>query len=355
MALDHYFRNLVEGRRRGLLELILLTLLQVLSVPYAAVLRLRALAYRSGLFRTRRLPKPVISVGNITAGGTGKTPIVALIARYYINSGKKVAVLSRGYRGTAEGNTGIVSDGKNILMTPAEAGDEPCMLAEKIPGLMVVVGADRYRAGLHAIEFLDPDIFILDDGFQHLRLHRDLNILVMDHARPLGNGRVLPAGLLREPSLAARRADLIIFTRCSDNADKIHFDGIQACHAFHEIVGFVPLAWIETEKVPDLSTLKGVAFAGIADPDSFFDMLGKCGMDITSKICFPDHCRYGEREIEKIISSVEAVNSDYLVTTEKDSVKLVPYLPRLGRIYSAAMEVRIPDMKSLTDRLEILI
>ncbi len=355
MALDHYFRNLVEGRRRGLLELTLLALLAVLSLPYAAVLRLRAFAYQCGLFRTRRLPRPVISVGNITAGGTGKTPIVALIASYYINRGKNVAVLSRGYKGTSEGKTGIVSDGKSILMTPVAAGDEPCMLAEKIPGLMVVIGADRYRAGLHAIESFDPDLFILDDGFQHLRLHRDLNILVMDHARPLGNGRVLPAGLLREPRSAAGRADLIIFTRCSDEADRIHFDGIKACHAFHEIARFLPLTGSDKEDVPDILMQKGVAFAGIADPDSFFAMLGKSGLNIKAEIKFPDHSRYDEREIDEIISTVKSVNSDYLVTTEKDSVKLGPYLPRLGRIYSSVLEVRIPDMKFLTERLEKLL
>jgi tetraacyldisaccharide 4'-kinase len=355
MSLQHYFRSILEGKRSGLDSLALLPLLAIISIVYGAVMRLRSIAYRTGLFRTRRLPKPVISVGNITAGGTGKTPVVALIARYYIDRGKKVAVLSRGYRGTSEGKTGIVSDGKNILMTPGEAGDEPYMLAEKIPGLMVVVGADRYSAGLHAIEHLDPDIFILDDGFQHLRLHRDLNILIMDHARPLGNGHVLPAGLMREPRSAARRADLIIFTRCGDRADKLHFENIQTFHAFHELAGFTPLAGCGTEVVPDISTLKGVAFAGIADPDSFFAMLEKSGLDIISQIRFPDHCRYGAREIAEIITTTESVNSDYLITTEKDSVKLVPYLPELGRVYSASLEVSIPDMKLLLDRLDKLI
>jgi tetraacyldisaccharide 4'-kinase len=220
---------------------------------------------------------------------------------------------------------------------------------------MVVVGADRYRAGLHALEHLDPDIFILDDGFQHLRLHRDLNILLMDHARPLGNGRVLPAGLLREPPSAAGRADLIMFTRCGIVEDKIHIDGIQTCHAFHELSGFVSIAGRETEPLPDISMLKGVAFAGIADPDSFFALLEKSGLDIRAEISFADHCSYGEKEIAEILEKMSSVKCDYLITTEKDAVKLGPFLPRLGRIYSATLEVRIPDMKILTERLEKLL
>ncbi len=352
MSLQHYFRNILEGKRNGLDAFALTSLLGILSVPYGAVMRLRGLAYRAGLLRTRRLPKSVISVGNITAGGTGKTPVVALIARYYIDRGKKVAVLSRGYAGTSERKPAIVTDGKNIFMTPGDAGDEPCMLAEKIPGLMVVVGADRYRAGLYAMEHLAPDLFILDDGFQHMGLYRDLNILLMDQTRPLGNGRVLPAGLLREPRSATARADLIIFTRCGNGEDKIHFSGVPVCHAFHELAGFIPLQACENDNVPDISVLKGVAFAGIADPDSFFSMLGIAGLDIKAEIRFQDHCGYGASEIDEILKRSESVNGDYLITTEKDSVKLKPGLQKLGRIYAACLDVRIPDMEFLEQMLE---
>ncbi len=355
MSAEHYFRNLVEGKRRGPDALLLSPLLRILSLPYEVILRLRAMAYKTGLFHTRRLPKPVISVGNITVGGTGKTPVVALIAHYFLSRGKRVAVLSRGYGGLSKGKVGIVSDGRNILMTPAEAGDEPFMLAEKIPGLAVAIGADRFEAGLYALGRLNPDIFILDDGFQHLRLHRDVNILLMDKNRPFANGHVLPAGLLREPRAAARRADLIIFTRCGKNEPVDHFPGIPFCKATHELVGVVAQTGGDMEPLSNLSRLRGVAFAGIAETASFFLMLDEAGLNITAKLHFPDHCRYGDKEIAEIVQARKSVRADYLITTEKDMVKLSPYSQELGGIYAAVLEVKIGEMKHLADKLEKLL
>ena len=179
-------------------------------------MRLRALFYEIGIFRVKRLPLPVISVGNITMGGTGKTPTVILIARELMARGKRVAVLTRGYGGSLEGETRIVSDGEKLFLSPAEAGDEPCLLASSLPGLMVVMGSDRYRAGCLALKELSPDCFILDDGFQHQRLGRDLDILLLDGTAPFNNGWTLPAGFLREPISAVSRADLVILTRCTE-------------------------------------------------------------------------------------------------------------------------------------------
>lgn len=355
MTLDHYFRNLVEGKRKRLDASILLFLLKALSVPYAIIMRLRALAYEKGFFRSRDLPKPVVSVGNITVGGTGKTPVVSLIARYFIDRGKRVAVLSRGYGGTFRGKFGIVSDGANILMTPDEAGDEPCMLAAKVPGIIVAVGADRYQAGLHVLANSNPDIFILDDGFQHQRLHRDLNILLLDNNRPFGNGNVFPAGLLREPEDALGRADLIVYTRCAGNRPVGNTKGIPFCGSSHVLAGFVALPGGDMEPLSRLSRLRGVAFAGIAEPSAFFSMLEMEGLNIAARIRFPDHCKYGEDEVSEIVTAREAVNADYVITTEKDSVKLSPYLSRLGGIHAAVLDIRIPDMAILTDKLEKLL
>jgi tetraacyldisaccharide 4'-kinase len=240
-------------------------------------------------------------------------------------------------------------------MSPDEAGDEPYMLAEKNPGLMVVVGCDRYAAGLHALEKLKPDVFILDDGFQHLRLHRDLNILLMDSNRPLGNGRVLPAGLLREPVSAATRADIIIYTRCVDEKKLDYFPGIPYCSAAHAIERIIPASGGEPEPLTSLSALRGVAFAGIAEPDSFFSILENAGLDIRAKIRFPDHCRYGENEIAKIISMSNSVDADYLITTEKDSVKLSDFRKSLGRVYSSVLELKMRDVHCLTEKLEKLL
>ena len=193
-----------KGRRRGVGDRLLVGILAVGAVPYGELLRVRAWAYATGLLPSRRLGRPVISVGNITVGGTGKTPMTALIARYLMGQGKRVAVLSRGYGGTSRGEARIVSDGSKLLLSASEAGDEPYLLAKELPGLMVVIGHDRYEAGRLAERELNPDLFILDDGFQHLRLQRDLNILLLDGRNPFGNGLTLPAGLLREPRSAHR-------------------------------------------------------------------------------------------------------------------------------------------------------
>ena len=239
-TVETYFRELVEGRRRGWFDRILLALLTLLSVPYELLLRLRARAYAAGILPPTVWTRPVISVGNLTVGGTGKTPAVAMLAKYFIARGKRVAVLSRGYGGSIRGEA-IVSDGETLFLSAAEAGDEPYLLASTVPGLMAVVGANRFRAGLLAKERLAPDIFILDDGFQHLRLKRKLDILLLDCSRPFGNGRTLPAGLLREPRTAAERADIIIYTRCSGDEEPDYFPEKPACRAFHHLVGVSPL------------------------------------------------------------------------------------------------------------------
>ena len=163
---EEYFKGLISGTRQGIGDRILLLFLKLASVPYAAIMRMRAVGYRSGILPSRRLPRPVISVGNITMGGTGKTPTVLFLAKILMERGKRVAVLTRGYGGTLEGGTHVVSDGSSPLLSPQEAGDEPCLLASSLPGLIVVMGADRYMAGSLAMDRFSPDIFILDDGFQ---------------------------------------------------------------------------------------------------------------------------------------------------------------------------------------------
>ena len=352
MAVAHYFRDIVEGKRTGPGVLLLRILFLIFSIPYGLILHLRALAYAWGLLRSFRLSKPVISVGNITVGGTGKTPMVALLASYYISKGKRVAVLSRGYGGSLHGETRIVSDGREIFLTPGEAGDEPFMLATRIPGLLVVIGPDRYKAGLFAQERLDPDIFILDDGFQHVRLKRDLNILLLNRSKPFGNGCVLPAGLLREYRSAAKRADLVIYTRCGNKEPDTQIPGIPFCLANHKIAEVIPLGGATPLPLSRLASLCGMAFAGIAEPSHFFAMLEDAGLKISGNIAFADHCRYGEKEIAEIVLQKNLAQAEYLITTEKDAVKLSPYLKGLGDVYVAVLEVEIRDMMNLEHALQ---
>jgi len=354
-TLERYFRDLVEGKRRGGADRLLLLILEILSCPYASLLRLRARAYAAGILSSGCLPRPVISVGNLTVGGTGKTPAVAMLAHYFIARRKRVVVLSRGYGGTQRGKEWIVSDGATLFLTVEEAGDEPYLLASTVPGLAVVIGADRFRAGLLAMERLAPDIFILDDGFQHLRLHRDLNILLLDSRRPFGNGRTLPAGLLREPLSAAQRADLIIYTRCNGGEEAAHFPEKPACRAFHHLTGVTPLRGGELRPLAELKGMRGVAFAGIADPTPFFRDLEEKGLSLTATISFADHCRYGEREVAMILGAAASSGAGYLITTEKDGVKLGPYRDRLSNVYTAALEMRVADPAPLVALLDKLL
>ena len=173
---------------------------------------LRRTLYARGWLRTKKLPAPVVSVGNLTVGGTGKTPVVACLARLWRDRGKRVAILSRGYGGQSRGVT-CISDGRNTYKKPPEVGEEPYWLARTLPGVAVYTGACRYAAGLAAWEEFKPDLFLLDDGFQHFQLHRDLDLVLLDAASPFGNGRLLPRGPLREPLAVLAAAQGLILTR----------------------------------------------------------------------------------------------------------------------------------------------
>jgi tetraacyldisaccharide 4'-kinase len=318
-----YWRELADGRRNGLADKIGLSCLTPLAWAYSFVLRLRAALYQSGIFKSRNLPRPVVSIGNITVGGTGKTPVTSYISRYLIKQGLRVAVLSRGYGGTLEGQTSVVSDGLTIMLSAVECGDEPYLLASTVPGLMVVIGTDRYAAGMLAMQQLAPDIFLLDDGFQHLRLHRDLDILLQDFSRPFGNGLTLPAGILREPAAAARRADLVLFTRAPSGATPpVDTGSIPASTSSHTIVDLLPLDGTTAVKFSHCLGKRIVAFAGIADPESFFAGLRTEGLNLVHSISFPDHVVYNNERYKEIAEAMRTSGAELLVTTEKDGVKL---------------------------------
>jgi tetraacyldisaccharide 4'-kinase len=354
--LSLYFQELVSGKRHQLRDRALLFVLRFFSHPYALVLRLRAGAFRLGLMRSYRLPCPVISVGNITLGGTGKTPTVAWIADYLMRRGKRVAVLSRGYGGSARGELRVVSDGTSLLLPPEVAGDEPCLLAAKLPGLQVVIGADRYQAGLRALAELKPDLVVLDDGFQHLRLRRDLNILLLDAGKPFAAGWTLPGGLLREPVSAAGRADLVVYTRCPEGAPGPDlFPDKPSCWTKHRFSGIVPLAGGAAVSFDAASTSRVMAFSGIADPESFFSGLEGIGVKPVTTISFPDHAPYGEAEVAAILRLKVASRSTLLLTTQKDAVKLLPYADRLAGCFAVELELEFRDATPLERALDRLL
>jgi tetraacyldisaccharide 4'-kinase len=318
-----YWRGVASGAATGVWSSSLRGLLIPLSLVYALVQRMRIGLYRAGILKTRKLPRPVISIGNIAVGGTGKTPVTAHIARLLIGHGLKVAVLSRGYGGTLEGQAAIVSVGHKIILSARECGDEPFLLANSVPGLAVVIGSDRYAAGQLALTECNADIFLLDDGFQHLRLHRDLNILLLDASRPFGNGWCLPAGLLREPLGAALRADWIIHTRCQGNFLNITFLAqIPQASCCYRLGRIESLTGGEPVEMKSLAGCRVIACAGIAEPEQFFHSLEEQGIQLKCRLSLADHAVYDANVIASLKDALRMSAARYCIVTEKDAVKL---------------------------------
>ena len=355
-SLATYWRRLAAGTCTSMAARALLAVLIPPALVYGLLQRLRAARYRSGYAAAKSLPRPVVSIGNITVGGTGKTPVTAYIARLLIDQGLRVAVLSRGYGGTLEGQTALVSDGTGLMLSAEECGDEPYLLASTVPGLAVVIGADRYRAGCLALERLKPDVFLLDDGFQHLQLHRDLNILLLDYDRPFGNGWTLPAGLLREPLPALQRADLIIETRCPHGAQAKPVSNIPVITARHDLADAVPLSGGAPIPLSDLCNRRAVACAAIADPEYFFNALRSHGIELVSTVAFADHAGYSGRQISSLADALRVSGAPILLTTEKDGVKLHDLPEDLARkVYLVRLKLAVSEPSHLTRALRNLL
>lgn len=306
--------------------------LKLAAGVYAGAGWLRAALYRRGFLRPRRLPCVVIAVGNLTVGGTGKTPMVIHVVGLLRQMGYRVAVISRGYRGLAEKAGGVVSDGAGVLMTAAEAGDEPYLMAARLPGVPVVVGRDRYRAGCRALAAFGVEILVLDDAYQHLQLARDLNLLLLDRAAPFGNGQVVPRGVLREPLSALSRADAVIFTRAGPAAapapSRVRLPGLRAGAAFFRcahrpyLSGIVAAGRHELAAAAGLQGLPTVAFSGIARNDEFIRTLVGLGLNITAALAYPDHHPYSAKDLDRIRRVARKTGARQLATTHKDFVRI---------------------------------
>lgn len=325
--------RLIAGGASGTRDRVALAGLRALSIGYGAALRLHLGAYRLGLARRLRLPALVISIGNITVGGTGKTTAAIAVARWLSDRGKRVAVLSRGYRGSAERQALVVSEGVGPLVSPGVAGDEPYLISRALPGVSVLVGKDRRQTGRLAVERLGAEVLVLDDGLQYQRLAKDVEIALVDALAPFGYDSLIPRGLLREPAANLARADAIWIT----HSDLVRENDLRALRK--RVQGYAPNARVrETRHAPvrlrrpadgtelPAEAAKGrrvVALSGIGNPVAFQRTLEQIGAVLVDHLRFPDHHPYHATELRGLLAGQPA-NVEMIVTTSKDVVRIPP-------------------------------
>ena len=339
---------------RGL-KLALFGVLVFLSIIYGIVSSI-ALWLRSS--RCTRFDVPVISVGNLVVGGTGKTPLVIYLARLLCDSGRTVAVVSRGYGRRSRG-TVAVSDGERALVRWEECGDEPYLTALLTKGVSVVVASRRVAGVRYAVDKLGADAILVDDGFQHIGLGRDLNILTVDATHPVGNGHLLPGGVLREHPLGVARADLLVATRA---------DGACGVAVVERTLGAlvpeVPIVQTRMKpaelwdvstgdavRVAELRKLDAFALSSIANPDDFEATVERIGVRVVSRAVLPDHHCYTENDLALIGAAVRAAGAAVIVTTEKDAVRLAGWRPPVPVV---ALGIEIEVLRGQSDLAEAL-
>lgn len=328
--------------------------------PYELAVRLRLWAYQRGWLQTRRLPRPVISIGNLTVGGTGKTPVVMHVVERLIAQGNRVAVLSRGYRRRSKAPQVLVSDGHQVLVGPDEAGDEPYLMARRCPRAVVAVGADRHALGLWVLSRVAVDCFVLDDGFQHVQLHRDVNLLLVDATDAAGLRALLPVGRLREPLSAAARASALLITRVDreEAAEPVRQQLLRACPTLPPpiYVAFPAEEFtrVGTDERGTLDSFKGrsaLIFSGIGNAGSFHALVASIGITVTETLAFPDHVHYTHAMMEMIRAKAQACGADLLVTTEKDAGKVAPFLKAADACWAVRLRTEIVSGRDRLERL----
>ena len=317
---------------------LLLAFLKGISYIFLVVVSLRYVLYAIGLVRRFPLGVQVISIGNVTAGGTGKTPVTEIFARTLAAEGRKVAILSRGYRRKEApwwqrmftqviDPPLVVSDGKHVLLDAATGGDEPYMLASNLPGVAVVVDRNRVKAGRYAVKRLGCNTIILDDGFQYQKLKHSIEVVLVDSTNPFGNGNMLPRGILREPARNLKRADIIFLTKCRGDVSRVKEEirrynksaDIVECNHTPRVLKDVwsreeyPLSWLAGKTLCTLS--------GIASPKGFENSLRHLGAKVVWCERYADHHRYDSSEVLYALNRTADMGADALVTTEKDAVR----------------------------------
>ena len=334
-----YFIDLVHDKEvRGISRRLIMGVFYVFSLIYEQLVNLKLTMYRWGWAKKERLGCYVISLGNVTVGGTGKTPTAQHLAREISDMGYRVAILNRGYRAKWRGEVGIVSDGRTLKMDAETAGDEAFMLAKHLPNVPVLIGAQRAVTGRYAIEHFGAEVAILDDGYQHWQLERDMDILLVDAVNVFGNGYLLPRGTLREPLSHIDRADVCLMTKVDQAAPgaiahiwetfrSYNQDGL-ILESIHQPRQFVRLSdWYEDiaaggVPVTEMEGKKVLAVSAIGNPASFEQTLADLGIEMVESMRYPDHHDYGERDMAEVLYRAETLGVEAIVITEKDAVKV---------------------------------
>ncbi|MFZ4774130.1 MAG: tetraacyldisaccharide 4'-kinase [Terrimicrobiaceae bacterium] len=372
-GLESFAIDVILGRRYGRRADLLRGILWCLSLLYRGIVQARLALYRNRIFRSHSHGCLVISVGNLTVGGTGKTPVVELLARALQQGGRRVAILSRGYKSVprpfllrlldkitkkkAVFVPRVVSDGQSLLLDSRTAGDEPFMLANNLRGVVVLVDRDRVKSGSYAVKEFQSDALILDDGFQYIRMRHGLEVVLVDRQAPFGNEFMLPRGTLREPPRNLRRATHIFLTKCdgSDNTAIIErmrrynrtADIIECAHRPKHLRNFV------TGEVKPLDFLRGLrigSICGIAVPESFENALRGLDAEIEIAKSYADHHRFTAREIESFIRRCGRKELDAILTTEKDAVRIPRILEPEVPFYYLRVEIEILAGQASWDR-----
>ena len=349
--------------------------LLIVSKVYGLGVRLRTAAYDKGIFKTRHLPCVVVSVGNVTLGGSGKTPLTIHIAKTLGLLGYRVAVISRGYGGSAEKTGSIVSDGTQVLVPAEVSGDEPFMMAAQLNETPILVGANRYRSGLLAVRRFNPDVILLDDGFQHRRLARDLDLVLVDAHRPGGNLYLFPRGVLREPLAALNRGHAMVLTRMQSDENRwdkrlgSYLDSMPVFASQHrpKIVKSYTAAELSngredkrasSRNLENLNGKRALAFSGIATNENFFGALKDAGCLLMHTISFRDHHHYSRSDLAHIRKIADKLQVDCVLTTEKDYYRLSKRIDWNLPLTVVGVDIVFPDTAFddfLTDKVAILL
>ena len=373
--LERWGADVIFGRAKGFRAALMRFLMRALSGVFRIIVQIRLRRYRNGWKAQHHLGTAVIAVGNITVGGTGKTPVVELLARTLRDRGRRVAILSRGYKSkkldrpqkwqNPKGNPipgekmpKVVSTGSALLLDSKFAGDEPFMLARNLDGVSVVVDKNRVRGGRFAIANLDADTLLLDDGMQYLDLAHSIDIVLIDSGAPFGTGALLPRGTLREPPKNLRRASYILITKCNGSSNEALISRIRRYNRTAEIIecthGPIYLEDVFTRERKPLEFLKGKwvgAISAIAVPEAFEGSLEKLGARVEIQRRFSDHYRFSRREVEKFMQRCVERDMQLIVTTEKDAVRF-PHPTSIDvPVYFLRIEVEILKGQEIWDDL----